>query len=115
VRRRKSRERGRRPGRSTHIGVRRKNAINLDDYTRYIACGRSLREQADEGSPRDRRVLRKDEIIAGFDLKFAGTHAAAREARDFRRTCANRRRRGVRWASALCADWQKRGLAPRKT
>src|ERR1700751_885917 len=52
-----------RPARSTHIGVRRKDAINLEEYARYIV-GRSLWDQAGERDPRDRRMLRKDEVIA---------------------------------------------------
>src|SRR5215831_9713286 len=43
----------------------------------------------------------------------SGTEAAL-EARDLHRTCVNGRRRGVRLASAPCADWQKRRLALRE-
>jgi hypothetical protein len=77
---------GVRSGRSTHVGVRRKHAIDLEDYTLYDAWGRSHRDQAGERGPRrikngdSRRILISMTPEALLVL-CKGSHAARRRFR----------------------------------
>ena len=61
------------PARPTHVRIVGKNLVYFDDYLADVRDGAPSRQQAGEGRPSDRGLGGKAEVIAGLDLKLAGT------------------------------------------